>query len=161
MSRGLVWTPEQLAARGWRKLDATPAPRRAGKQLPDNAIPYERDVLRAVLKALELHPRVAWAHRLNTGMCMLPGRGGKLQPVRFGFEGAPDIIGQMGEDSALYSSSPRLEWRKGAFLAVECKRPGKEPTMGQAAFLLTVREAGGVAFCATSVDDVYARLGRL
>lgn len=48
---------------------------------------------------------------------------------------------------------------KGRFLAIEVKRNGKEPTELQQAFLDAVKEAGGIAFVARSVDDVIAALG--
>lgn len=126
---------------------------RAGRKKTASPVPYERDVLRAVLAALKAHPRVAWAVRLNSGMAMLPGKGGKPQPVRFGFSGCPDIIGQV-------TASVYADIARGLFLAVEVKRPGKKPTLEQAAFLLRVREAGGVGFVATGVEDVWKHLGK-
>jgi len=63
--------------------------------------------------------------------------------VRFGFKGCADIIGQLVT---------------GHFLAVECKRPGEQPTADQTGFIDRVRKAGGVAFVAWSVDDVISNL---
>ena len=98
-------------------------------------IPYERDVLAGCLKALALHRRVAWAHRMNVGG-MVNAAG---QHVRFGFKGCSDIIGQLVT---------------GEFLAIECKRLGERPTDDQVAFLGRVQRAGGVAFVAWSIDDI-------
>jgi hypothetical protein len=98
----------------------------------------ESAILAAVLTALRLHPRVAWAHRMNTGAYAVGDR-----YIRFGFPGLADIIGQTVS---------------GAFLAVECKRVGKEPTDDQRAFLGLVAKSGGVSFVARSVDDVAAGL---
>ena len=98
-------------------------------------IPYERDVLAGCLKALALHRRVAWAHRMNVGG-MVNAAG---QHVRFGFNGCSDIVGQLVT---------------GEFLAIECKRPGERPTDDQVAFLGRVQRAGGVAFVAWSIDDI-------
>lgn len=109
--------------------------------IADGPIPLERDVLAGVLKALALHRRVAWAHRMNVG-AFTNGAG---QFVRVGFVGCPDIIGQLVT---------------GEFLAVECKRPGGKPTADQAAFLGRVQRAGGVAFVAWAVDDVARGLAQ-
>jgi hypothetical protein len=112
---------------------AAPAP----LKLKQTTVP-ESAILAAVLTALRLHPRVAWAHRMNTGAYAVGDRF-----VRFGFPGLADIIGQTVS---------------GAFLAVECKRVGKEPTDEQRAFLDLVARSGGVSFVARSVDDVSVGL---
>jgi hypothetical protein len=98
----------------------------------------ESAVLPAVLTALRLHPRVAWAHRMNTGAYAVGDR-----YVRFGFPGLADIIGQTVS---------------GAFLAIEVKRAGKVPTDDQRAFLELVARSGGVSFVARCVEDVAANL---
>ena len=104
--------------------------------------PKEADVLRAVLTALAMHPRVAWSQRMNSGAAWLPGRGGK-QLVRFGFPGCPDVLGQL---------------RDGRTLACEVKRPSGHATPEQVAFLRCVRDNGGLALVARSVDDVLEAL---
>lgn len=114
------------------------------KDRPSAAGVLESVVLKAVIKALALHPRVAWATRMNTGAVTL-GPLGKQRYVRFGFKGCPDIIGQM---------------RDGRFLAVEVKKPKGKASEDQLAFIYRVRNAGGVAFVAWSVDDVWRELGR-
>lgn len=106
--------------------------------------PMEAQVLKAVLALLARHPRVAWAHRFNTGQGMLTrGNGRNSQWIKFGFPGCPDILGQL---------------RDGRALAVECKRPSGEATDVQTAFLECVRANGGVAVVARSVDDVMEAL---
>jgi hypothetical protein len=47
----------------------------------------------------------------------------------------------------------------GRFLAIEVKRPGGKLTLDQTAFLEAVRQNGGIAIVATSVDDVMEGLG--
>ena len=47
---------------------------------------------------------------------------------------------------------------KGRFLAIEIKKPGGKPTPDQLKFLRYVREEGGIAFVAYSVDDVVRQL---
>jgi len=59
--------------------------------------------------------------------------------VRFGFPGLSDIIGQLAD---------------GRFLAVEVKRPGKNPTETQKAFLDRVAKYSGVAYTVHSVDEL-------
>lgn len=106
--------------------------------------PAESQVLRGVLQLLAYHPRVAWAHRMNSGLTWLPsGKAGKKQPVRFGFVGCPDVLGQL---------------RDGRALAVEVKKPSGIVTPEQAAFLECVRANGGLALVARSADDVAEAL---
>ena len=57
--------------------------------------------------------------------------------------GTPDII----------ACSPQ-----GQFIGIEVKRPGKEPTPVQLRVIAEIREAGGIAFVATSVEDVRKEL---
>jgi hypothetical protein len=120
---------------------------RRGSQKPFRLEPDEvpeGDALPAILRALELHPRVAWAHRMNTGAgrFLLPD-GSLSRFVRYGFPGMSDITGQL------------IDGRR---LEVEVKRVGKEPTDDQAAFLDCVRRNGGVAFVARYIDDVQREL---
>ena len=102
--------------------------------------PLERDVLRAVLHLLRVHPLVAWASRINSGAV----ENANGQFVRFNqIAGCSDIIGQM---------------KTGHFLAVECKRPGQKPTEPQMLFLRQVQQYGG---CAGWCDSVEACEGIL
>ncbi len=104
------------------------------------AVPIlERDVLPVVLLALRMHPKVAWAERLNTGGAVYGER-----YVRFGWLGMLDITGQL---------------KDGRRLDVEAKRPGKWATPDQAATIEMVVRHGGVAFVAHGVDDVIRELG--
>ena len=57
--------------------------------------------------------------------------------------GVPDIIACSSE---------------GKFIGIEVKRPGQKPKPIQDAFLDAINKIGGVAFCATSVDDVKVNL---
>lgn len=106
-----------------------------GSNPPSATIP-ERDVLAAVLSYLATQPRrVTWFSRMNVGG--MHNEAGQF--VRFGFPGCSDIIGQMAD---------------GRFLAIECKRRGKLPTLDQWEFLSKVTRGNGVAIVATSIDDV-------
>jgi hypothetical protein len=107
--------------------------------------PPEAAVLKAVKRALELHPRVAWVERLNSGAGQIAfADGAKSQWMRFAWRGAPDLLGQMVD---------------GRILCVEAKRPSGRLRPDQEAFLNVVRCQGGVAFVARSVDDVKEQLG--
>ncbi len=81
-------------------------------------------------------PHPAW--RINAGMVKTEAGG----MVRLAPAGFSDIIG-------IY---------EGRFLAIEVKVLGKKPTEAQQAFLDAVTAAGGVAFCAHSLDEVMDRL---
>lgn len=148
------WTPEALAAfeAKRKKWDATGAVRthkirddgheRAGRVRPKLQVVMkltERQVQRACLNALEVHPKVAFAWRQNTG-ALQDKRG---ITVRFAFRGCADILGCM---------------RDGRFLAVECKATGKYPTPDQMAFLRRVTAAGGIAVWADDPSKLIAAL---
>jgi hypothetical protein len=68
----------------------------------------ETDVVSACLHVCRMHRAVAWAERINTGAGRIwNDRDKKLsQFIRFGFRGAPDIIGLL---------------RGGRMLLIECK----------------------------------------
>lgn len=106
----------------------------------------EANVLRACLELLQTHPLVAWAYRLNSGTAMMPSGGGRLRPVRFGWKGAPDIIGQL---------------RTGHVLAVECKSDVGVLSEHQERFLAFVSGHGGFAVCVRSSLELTRFLGQL
>ena len=62
---------------------------------------------------------------------------------QFSVQGISDLVGMMPD---------------GRYLAIEIKRPGEKPTDKQQAFLDEVNARKGVAFLATSVDDVIREL---
>ncbi len=107
----------------------------AAPRLPRKASP-EHGIQCLILEYLALRGIPAW--RINAGMVKTEAGG----MVRLAPAGFSDIIG-------IYN---------GRFLAIEVKVPGKRPTAAQQAFLDAVAAAGGVAFCATSIDDVARRL---
>lgn len=105
-----------------------------------NGQPLERDVLRAVLQLLRVHPLVAWASRINSGAAT--DAAGNF--VRFNqIAGCSDVIGQM---------KPLSPGGAGAFLALEVKRPGQKPTEPQMLFLRMVQANGGCAGWCDSVE---------
>jgi hypothetical protein len=107
----------------------------------------EAAVLDAVLKALDAHPKVAWAARMNSGAGKFQYPDGSTsQFLRFGFKGMSDVLGMTTDHYG------------GRLLAIEVKRPTGRATADQVAFLETVRRNGGIAFIARSVDDVLREL---
>lgn len=77
---------------------------------------------------------------------MLGGPGQK-QFVRFCYRtGISDIIGMMPKKYG------------GRFMAIECKMPGKKPTLLQAEFLAMVDAMGGFACWVTSVQELQQKL---
>ncbi|MCU0246155.1 MAG: hypothetical protein MUC42_06260 [Bryobacter sp.] len=98
----------------------------------------EADVLKAVLATLEMHPKVAWVARMNSGAFQIEGRF-----IKVGFKGCSDILGML---------------KGGRMLAVECKSSKGKESADQAAFGERVARDGGLYFVARSVDDVIAAL---
>lgn len=98
----------------------------------------EADILKAVLATLELHPKVGWAARANSGLFEVQGR-----YVRAGWKGCSDVVGQL---------------KDGRWLACETKSATGRLTADQQLFLDTVNQHGGLAFVARSVDDVMRAL---
>lgn len=105
--------------------------------------PLERDIQAAILALLRVHPRVAWAQRMNVGMAEYAGADGSIRRVRFAFPGCPDILGQL---------------KDGRLLAIEVKRATGRVTEDQVAFLSRAARHNACAFVARSVDDVTRML---
>lgn len=117
--------------------------RRVGAPKPKPFVPTEAQVLRGVLDYLEHEPRVlCW--RQNTGGAKLPGKGGKLQYVRFSVTGAADITGM------IRATGRRLE--------VEVKRPGGEQSDEQREFQIRVELGGAAYLVVTSIADCKLQL---
>jgi hypothetical protein len=109
--------------------------------------PRETDIQAAILKALEIHPSVIWAHRMNTGAGRLTYGDGKASRfIRFGFTGCPDVLGQL---------------RDGRLLAIEVKRPSGKVSPEQQAFIQRAAENGAVALVARSTDDIWNALNNV
>ncbi len=89
-----------------------------------------------------LHLRGALTVRVNAGLTVL-GEGDSRRVIRGAEKGTSDILGCY----------------KGRFFAIETKVGKNKPTPEQEAFLASVRENGGIAFPAWSLDDVDAGFG--
>jgi hypothetical protein len=102
----------------------------------------ESDIQQDIVSALAGHERVAWCMVVTTGTFKV--RGGHITTGHYITEdqkrltGMSDIIGQL---------------RDGRFFCIETKRPGKEPTEEQFAFLDLVELNGGVSGWCDSVGS--------
>jgi hypothetical protein len=105
--------------------------------------PKESQVLKTVLRALELHPAVAKVWRMNTGAGKLVRASGASQWINFGFSGSPDIYGYTKSGKAIFC---------------EVKRPSGVVTPEQQAFIQEAQKHGCVAFVARGADCVTTNL---
>ena len=103
--------------------------------------PLEGQVLKTVLRALELHPDIAFAVRMNSGATKTISGGW----IKFGFPGCPDIWAMT---------------KAGKLVVCEVKRPSGRTTIDQDAFLEKVNGNGGIAFVARSADCVLRELSK-
>jgi len=99
----------------------------------------EADVLRQVLDYLALVGIFSWRTN-NTGIYD-PSK--KRFRSFSGLRGVSDVLGILND---------------GRLLAVECKRPGGKLTVEQEVFQQQVRDRGGVAFVATSLEELRTGL---
>jgi hypothetical protein len=117
-------------------------------------VPLEKEVLRSIGELLAVHPAVLFALRMNSGAASYEAASGKFAPVWFHvWVRSP----QRCRMSDFFGAT--VDHR---MLALEVKRPGwTKPTdereRQQAAFLETIRGAGGIGAFVTSSDEV-ARL---
>ena len=105
--------------------------------------PTEREIQKAILDFLRVHPKVAWAHRFNRGM-MPSSYNGRESYTQFNTcRGFSDIHFLLKGGRAGYC---------------EVKRPGRKPTEDQAEFLQRCTDAGALAFVASDCEQVQAIL---
>lgn len=108
--------------------------------------PTEAQVLKAVMAAVRLHPKVARVWRQNSGTFAEQNRDGSTRYVRANTaHGMSDLMGFL---------------KDGRVLAIECKSATGRLQPHQKEFLDKIAAAGGVAGVARSVDDAIALLNR-
>lgn len=95
--------------------------------------PLEKDIQSSIMDYLHMKKIFSWKE--HSGGMMIEG-GTRYMPL--GLKGKADILGCY----------------KGLFLAIEVKRPSGKLSVDQAYFLEAIRNAGGIAFVATSIDDL-------
>jgi len=103
----------------------------------------EKDIESSILQYLEFCGIFAWKN--VTGGYFNPKTNTfRKQKSKYAINGVSDILG-------VY---------QGKFLAIEVKTPkNKVRTEDQNHFIQTVKDKGGIAFYATSIDDVKTELG--
>jgi len=152
--RSMISDPQKLAAfdLAHPESNLTPLPIKRGPRVDHEDL--EKHVVRAVGDLLAVHPRVLIAWRQNSGAASYEAASGKWAPVWF---------------YKLVTSQPvRLPdylgiLRDHRFLAIECKRPSwTKPTdkreFEQAAFLMLVRNIGGIGEFITDIETLKAVL---
>lgn len=100
----------------------------------------ESDIQKAILDYLKIRKIVAWRNNSGTAQVKM---GQREYWMRLAPKGTSDIIGYLPD---------------GRFLAIEVKTKTGVPTPEQREFINNVRIAGGLAFVATSIDDVQTYL---
>ena len=113
--------------------------------------PLESEVVTAISLLLNLHPKILFAVRQNSGAASYEAASGRYAPVQF------YRILRSSENMTVVDFWGLL--RSGRMFAIEAKRPGWKGPHGdrehkQAAFLAMVRETGGIGIFATSADEV-------
>jgi hypothetical protein len=103
--------------------------------------PKESDIQKTILDFLKLNDIFVYPSKA-AGVSI--DEGGKKRFYRTGIPGLPDITGVLEGGIALY---------------IEVKRPGKKLSGVQSEFIGNVNDLGGVAFVATSIEDVRGYLG--
>lgn len=96
----------------------------------------EQEIQKQILDWLETVPRL-FAERQNTGVAYLKGKKGTMRPVSFSQLGAPDI---------------RVCVR-GAYLALEVKRPGEKQNENQLAWQADFERGEGIYRVVSSLED--------
>lgn len=118
----------------------------------------ESEIVSAILKACNLLPGVR-LRRLNSRVVAMPGKGGKRRLVRFGWLGAPDLIGwKVWRPRTDAVGHIIVGLAIPVIVALEVKRPGGKATVEQQSFLDLVTADHGIAGVVTSVEEAVALL---
>lgn len=105
----------------------------------------EHDIQSAILAYLEIRGHFIWRNNSGVVTSQYTYKRGerkgqtKTRRWRAGMKGSSDILGVA---------------KDGKFIAVEVKRPGEDPDVLQEYFLDQVRQRGGYAVVARSLEDV-------
>lgn len=120
-----------------------PAPQARAVRRPVDgkpAMPMERDIQKACLQFLRIHPKVACVWRQNSGTFTEQNRDGSQRYITaHTMPGLPDIVGFL---------------RGGRALFCEIKRPGGKATPMQQAFIDRANAAGALAAVITSTEEI-------
>lgn len=124
-----------------RNIEVVPEKRKYTKGASKE--PKESDILKAVMQAVRLHPKVAIVWRQNSGTFKVGGEESKRYVRANSQRGMSDVMGTL---------------KDGRTLAIEVKSRMGVLQQHQKDFLDKINAAGGLAFVARSVDDVLKAL---
>jgi hypothetical protein len=111
--------------------------------------------LRGVIKILACDRSkrgVFW--RQNTGVAKLRGKGGKMQPVRFGVAGQPDIAGILRWSFPSQLSGLDPDRTIAQYVGIECKAEGGRLSGKQEAYGDLIEALGGCVILAYGYEDL-------
>ena len=117
--------------------------KRAPRNMSDKPEPTEREIQKAILDYLRVHPKVVWCHRFNRGVMQSSYQGRESYTQFNTCRGFSDLHFLLKGGRAGYC---------------EVKLPGRKATEDQADFLQRCADAGALAFIATSVEDAAEAL---
>lgn len=101
--------------------------------------PLEAEILKSILHYLRDHPAVRWVARFNSSMMAIDDNHGQTRYVRSSSQrGLSDILGML---------------KGGKMFAIEAKRAGQKPMPHQQQFLDLIKDGGGLAGVARSIED--------
>ena len=115
----------------------------AGQGATGRKPPSETEIQSAIIKALRLHPAVAWVGRYNSGGMY------NQQDAYIAFNSVPgqsDLMGML---------------QGGLLFALEVKVPGGKLTPLQKGFIDRVQKGGGIAAMVTSIDEALDAINRI
>ena len=127
----------------------------------------EGPVVAAISELLAVHPRVIWAARFNSGAASYEAASGKYAPVWFHkFLRAPEKMRMpdfFGLGGGISKPEHRLIINNAYPIAIEAKAPGwtkprNDREREQEAFLVMIRDCGGIGIFATDAAQVAAAL---
>ena len=144
ITKAMIAAVHNFNARAYGKEGPEIPKARAPRVIKERTEPSESEILKAIMQLLKTHPKVAKVWRQNSGTFQMQ-HGDKTRYIRANTaRGMSDIMGIL---------------KDGRTLAIEVKSRTGKIHEHQRAFLLTIHQAGGMAFVARSVDDVIAKLG--
>jgi hypothetical protein len=132
--------PHSPSIREWLGEDPLPPQAHRIRRTADDkpALPLEKHVLAAALRALRRDPRVHIVERTQSGLFQEG-----LRIIRVGTPGKLDITGML---------------KGGAYFELEAKRPGQRPDERQLERIEYVRAGGGISGWFTSAEEALELL---
>ena len=138
-----------LRRRAWAAQAALPPPPKRDRVVRPvdgkPALPLEREIQKACLMLLRVHPKVAFAYRINSGTFTEQNADGSTRYIN-----AHSMPG-MSDLCAVLKGSGRACY-------FEVKRPGQKPTRLQEQFLERAAAAGAIAAVVTDPQQIVELL---